>query len=303
MELEKIENNNLKNSIQQLKIQQSEDILDNIFYELKNAIFIVPKNKENYLSLQYENSKLDYIIPVFTDCSQIKQDFGMYEIVSIDKFISMAQADVFFNGITINPYTQNYVISNELLKLLSENHFTYNPEQLKQLSQTTDNLELVDVIKKQQNNQKEIPTDIVNALSKSILFSLVTSDITLDDHFENGATDINYHPEHFNDLSLLITQTEIGDCFILLTDKKEIENQKKELFTQQPQKYVYSKIANISHICIEILNNNLDGIIINPNTDSYILSKEAVNNSYNSIKQLSQDPTLIRSESCIFDIQ
>lgn len=89
---------------------------------------------------------------------------------------------MFFNGIIVNPYTQKYHISNELLKIVNENQFSYNLEQLKQISQNTDNLELIEVIKKQENNQKEIPSDIVNALSNSILFSLVTSEITLDDH-------------------------------------------------------------------------------------------------------------------------
>ncbi len=307
MELKKIENNNLKNNIQKLKFKSNEQILDNIFYELKNSIFIVPKNKENYLTLQYGNSNMDYVIPLFTDYNEIPKNdnnkYG-YEIVSIDYFIEIAQLDVFFNGILINPYTQKYHISNELLKILNENQFSYSLEQLKQISQNTDNLELIEVIKKQENKQqKEIPLDIVNALSNSILFSLVTSEITLDDHLENGATDITYHPEHQKDLSLLITNTDIGDCLILLTDKNQIHTLKTELNSSDPQKYIYSKIANISQLCIEILNNNLDGIIINPHTNSYILSKEAVNNSYNSIKQLSQDPTLIKSNSCIFDIK
>lgn len=73
MELKKIENNNLKNNIQQLKIKSDAETLDNIFYELKNSIFIVPKNKGNYLTLQYGKSNMDYVIPLFTDYNEIKK--------------------------------------------------------------------------------------------------------------------------------------------------------------------------------------------------------------------------------------
>lgn len=308
-------NNKLKKLINNIKQNKIDTEL--ITNELKMTKFIVPLVKEDetnkYLTLAYGEDNLDFIIPIFTDIEEYEKaemllsnkgiDIDLIKISSINDFIEIAENLSTFIGITINIATQNYLITNETLKLLSDKSksvFDYNCQQLYQISQITDNYELLNVINSEKS--EDIFDDVLNALNNSILFSIVYSQENLDDHAYNGTIDINNCPEHLDDLSILVEETPIGKCFVLFTDKLKIKSESSQILSQRPDLHIYSKISNISHICDIILSDDLEGIVINPSEESYYITKEEISNNYETIKSLTLDSYLNKSEVCIFSI-
>lgn len=313
MKVPDIENHDMKRHIQNYRLTENELFLDLIYESLKESKFIVPFHSGSYVTLRYE-SEGHFIIPVFTDYDEYAGGRELLErngiavsqirIVDISNFIEFGDS-LFFKGILIDMGSESYHVSAELLDLIrmESQSCSYSSQQLKQIMQLTDNRDLVRHLKSERNTPHCVSDELITALSKSLLFSLVTSRTAIDDHLENGVVDINHYPEHIDDISLIVTETDIGECFVLLTDRDEIRNSKNDIISQNPNTHIYSKIANISHICDFILNADLDGLIINPSSDSYFLSSEALKKSYRSMRKLSLDSSLNRSESCIFNIK
>lgn len=313
MKIPDIENHEMKRHIQNYRLTENVGFLDLIYESLKEAKFIVPFHSESYITLRYE-SKSNFIIPVFTNYSEYVEgrellekggiEVSQIQIMDISNFIELTD-NLFFKGILIDISSENYYVSTDLLNLIRRENqsCSYTSQQLKQIMQITDNYDLVRHLKSERNTPDYVSDELITALSKSLLFSLVTSRTAIDDHLEDGVVDITHYPEHIDDISLIITKTDIGECFVLLTDREEIRNSKNDIISQNPNTHIYSKIANLSHICDFILNANLDGLIINPSSDFYFLSSEALKKSYRSMRKLSLDSRMNRSENCIFNIK
>ena len=85
---------------------------------LDNVEFLLPFNNNHIVVLVSEEDKT--YIPLFTDEKQIKEvEYTRLDKVKLDVVIKYIYKTSNYHAISINPYTNNYIMSNKLIDIFS----------------------------------------------------------------------------------------------------------------------------------------------------------------------------------------
>lgn len=279
MEKSGITNNHLKRVLNE--VQNSLDNGNEIPHELF-IDFIAELKYSNLLvagiidgdELIYENMTSDdgtkVVIPLYTDddefiasngedyeYSPIENDIGFYiEILNDEKL----------NGVLINYGSQDFFIDLELLNEIpltpvvttEDNLEGYDADTLKEIAENVTNDSLVEFMKSGSEHFEALMLE----LAKAILLNVVSSDESLDSYAQNGiikASDVEY--------DLCTTSDGENEYCILFTDLQAIMDTKGE------GNYYY-QIALLDDFMELALRSDMEGIIINPGSDDYLISRE-----------------------------
>lgn len=123
----KVENPKLISNLVKLQNNYSEENQFHFYKELKKAKLLLPaiikeQNKINVIKIT-DNKEKDYL-PAFTDWESMELNENNYNtqsvVFTIDEYIKLMESDLKVEGIIINPYSHNLVLSRENLRYLIE---------------------------------------------------------------------------------------------------------------------------------------------------------------------------------------
>ena len=220
----------------------------------------------NFITYEFENLK---ITPLFTDYDEFFKFFKDDDIELLNNSFELYQnilkkGDI--EGYILNPASEKYLFRKEFIlsiKNIPKTNFysndTYDVEELKKLTDF-DNKKLERFI----SNSDNIGNfeALFEVLSRSVLQTLMVSDVDLSYYSENGVISM----EKYGPLAQMFTDN-IGGVYATVFSSK---NKLKEV---KIDKFKYSQVINLSMLVNYVLSDDLDGIILNPTTDDVLIPR------------------------------
>lgn len=290
-----IRNKHLKETIDFAKVylDDDEDTPMELFFELMNELkvsnLIVPL-KENEDGIIFENVTIDEedltFIPLFTDIDEFSaytSEDDQFDPVVLDftQYVDLVSEND-LDGIIIN-VKGNYL---PLEKDFLENMYfeiegdvePYGPHELKEIMENADNDSLIELLTSDEYFSTD---DLFAELSDSTVFNLVVSDESLDEFAEDGiikASDVG----GFN-----LCNFDIGDILLggIYTDIDTVREAVKDI-----DGHCYVQITRLSDLFDVVLRNDMDGVMVNPNTLNFIIMRSDILPQASGIEVIVEDP-------------
>lgn len=256
------------------QMETSDYVMKKIFDELRHSNLILAANMEGtqygLATVELKGKKYGFL---FTDMDEYRKfipdgecgcetrDFQFYKDI-VDEGV--------FDGFVLNPLSECFVIFREIFEsidYLPEHEYSpenaYATEELKNLKCSIDNHSLEDFLSDSSNVGRY--EELFEEISNSILLTLMVSRENLDDLAEDGVISLlESGPKGFLYLD------DLGGTYATVyTSEDKIANVTTDLKK-------YSQLVNFSQLTNFILNDDLDGIIINPNCENVLLTREVL---------------------------
>lgn len=269
--------------------------------ELKVSNLLIPGlDEEDAFSFEHIISEEDdsKFIPLFTDIEEYNKhtvededlqpmafDFEMYEELLLE--------DDELDGIIINVDGPFIPIDKDFVKQMSEypeitfedDVEGYNAGELKSIFENITNDSLSESIKKEWDIDDT--EDLFVELSSSTLLNLVISEQSLDEFAKDGiisADDVDGFE--------LCTIEQDGLRFgAIFTDKQAIE----KAINPESSLYYYGQITHVSRLFDFILRTDMDGVVINPNSDDYVIVRDEILSQATGIEVVVDNPNFKNS--------
>ena len=300
-----IKHDNLRKSFEELDIDNgfenlTVEVLERFLNELKHSCLILAADmtSEDMKFRVFEHESKEYGL-LFTDMNEFRKSFSdeecesyTYDFELYQKIIEMGLLD----GFLINPESEAFILKKEIfneIKDLPEHSYdkdnSYTTEELKRLNENIDNHELEEFLKDPANIGRY--EELFNRMSESTMLTLMLSDIDLSDLMDDGA----------------INMMETGPVAFLYLD--EVGGQYATLYTSHDKMnavntdlYRYSQIVNVSLMANFVLNDDMDGIIINPGLENIILSRDVLLEHSGLLEKVCNDSRLNSAIFHMFEI-
>ena len=273
-----IKHDNLRRSFEELDLDNPENLtveaIKRFLNELKHSCLIIAADKtsDDMMFRVFENEGKEYGL-LFTDMNEFRKSFSdeeceshEYDFELYQKIIEMGLLD----GFLINPESECFILKKELfeeIRELPEHSYSdddaYTSKELKELYDNIDNNELEEFLKDPTNIGRY--EELFALISTSTMLTLMLSENDLSEHMEDG----------------VVNMLETGPLGFLYLD--EVGGQYATLYTSHgkmdaidTEYHKYAQIVNVSLMVNFILNDDMDGIIINPSLDNVILTRETL---------------------------
>lgn len=273
---------NVINEIRDLKEQTPSETFEILVGELIHSCLLMPANKngkELDISIAVtENANYGLL---FTDMYEFRKSFPDYGQEAIDNsfdFYKNFALKSDLDGMIINPESEGFVLIRDFLDLIDESprdifptENAYTPEELKDIKDSISNDDLEKFIQNTVNIGKY--EELFNQISKSTLLTLMLSRDDLTDHIENGIISMDDGP-----LGFLYTENLGGEYATVYTSEDKL----KDIETPHNR---FSQVVNFSQMTNFILNDDMDGIIINPGCENILLTRDVLLKYYGYIEK------------------
>lgn len=226
---------------------------------------------------------------LFTDMDEFKKsfpDFGVeaHEGPFLRYKMMMSESDD-LNGFIINLDGEFFILSREMIDAISflpketyniDN--SYTSAELKMLKDTMDNSRLEEFINDPNNIGKY--EELFERISSSTLLTLMLSREDLLGIAKDGVISLEDEPLGF------LYVDEVGGNFATVYTSEENISNIRTPFNK------YSQIVNFSRMANFILNDDMDGIIINPNFENVLLTRDVLLEYSNLLEKTCDDERL-----------
>jgi len=270
-----IKHENLKKSLEVLQSDElADDMIDRFVNELKHSNLILAADiRESEIKLalvQIEGKDYGFL---FTDMDEFRKtisdddcgsqyyDFNVYQTLVEESML---------DGYIINPSSIGFVLKKELILAiddLPDHEFSaeevYTASELKHLKDSMDNGDLEDFIRDSANIGKY--EELFEKMSDSTMLTLMLSNEDLTGYSEDGIISL----QKTGPLGFLYLDEIGGEYATVYTSEEKISNVATNLNK-------YSQIVNFSQMTNFVLNDDMDGIIINPNSDNILLTRDVL---------------------------
>lgn len=270
-----IKHENLKKSLEELQSDElADDMIDRFVNELKHSNLILAADiRESEIKLalvQIEGKDYGFL---FTDMDEFRKtisdddcgsqyyDFNVYQTLVEESML---------DGYIINPSSIGFVLKKELILAiddLPDHEFSaeevYTASELKHLKDSMDNGDLEDFIRDSANIGKY--EELFEKMSDSTMLTLMLSNEDLTGYSEDGIISL----QKTGPLGFLYLDEIGGEYATVYTSEEKISNVATNLNK-------YSQIVNFSQMTNFVLNDDMDGIIINPNSDNILLTRDVL---------------------------
>ena len=249
----------------------TEDLTFRLINEFRYSNLYIPaKREDNTLNfIIYEDEDDGKITPLFTDLDEFHKFFKSDEDIQVfENSFELYQnilktSDI--EGYILNPSSEKYLFKKEFLLAISNipktNFFSANPyseEELIALKESIDNSRLEAFIENP-NNIGDI-INLFELMANSRLLMLMLSDLNL-----NGENS-------------LVSLKKTGPIAKMHMDR--VGGMYATLFTSEEKmgaintdKVKYSQIVNLATLVNFVLSEDLDGIILNPESDNVLITR------------------------------
>lgn len=311
MDYSDITNNHLKDVIHNLRkyLEKDEEapfeLILELVCELKVSRLLIPAIEEEdaYLFEHLESEDDDSIfLPLFTDVEEYKKhiiDNDEYELISFDfdEYLEIMDENN-FEAMFINPDGELMPLDQDFIKNfnfdfeidIDEEIVPYEAQKIREIFEDAKNDSFLEFIRNDEINDST--EKMLVELSNSTLLAAVVSDEPLDEFAQDGIID-EEDVGGFTQLAVDDGNYRLG---VLFTDKQALESA-SELDTNL---HYYGQVAFLSEYFENILRNDIDGVLVNPNGESYVISRSEILTQASGVEVVVDDKKLFLASQYSF---
>lgn len=279
----------------------TENLLGRLINEFRYSNLYIPaKRQNNTLNfIIYEDEDIK-ITPLFTDLDEFHKFFKNEDIEVLNNPFELYQnilktSDI--EGYILNPASEKYLFKKEFIlgikNIPKTNFYTTNPytqEELKEIADNIDNSNLESFIGDSRNiGDYEM---LFEMLANSQLMTLMLSDLDLTDYFTDG----------------VINQQKTGPLASMYVDRiggeyATVFSSTEKIARVNTTRHKYSQLVNLATLVNFVLTEDMDGIILNPDTDNVLISRQNLLKYSLGFEKFANDARLCESMYYLFDIK
>lgn len=255
----------------------TEDYTVRLINEIRYSNLIIPAKRENNTLnfIIYDIDDLKYT-PLFTDRDEFNKFYKSDDVQALENPFEIYQNIIKtkdIDGYILNPSSEKYLLEKDFIlsvPIPKLNNFTNNPyskEELKEIYENISNESLEGFIKNPANvgNYHQL----FEEFSKSTLLTLMLSSRDLSKIAENGVISMT------QPLAFMHVDNVGGKYATVYSSKNKLKKVKTD-----NKLYKYAQIINTSTLVNYVLTEDMDGIILNPDTDNVLIPRgELLRNS------------------------
>ena len=249
----------------------TEDLTLRLIHEFRYSNLYIPAKRDefglNFIIYEDEGLKLT---PLFTDPDEFHKFFRNDEDIELlENSFELYQnvlktSDI--QGYILNPATEKYVFTKEFI--LSIRHIpktnfystnTYSTDELKELKDSKN--ESLESFIADKNNIGDYEA-LFEELSKSVLLTMMVSDVDLKGYAKDGVISMM----DSGPLAQMFTD-DVGGVYATIFSS---EDKLKSVETKQ---FKYSQVVNLAMLVNYVLTQDLDGIVLNPQSDDVLITR------------------------------
>ena len=279
----------------------TEDLLFKLINEFKYSNLLIPAKKEkgtlNFIIYEDDDAK---ITPLFTDRDEFRKFYSDDDIQVLENTFELYQNVIKtteIEGYILNPASEKYLFSSEFIlsitNLPKTNFYSSNPyteSELKDIRNNIDNGDLEDFI--------TIPSNVgyfeglFEKLSSSTLLALMLSNRNLTPYAEDGIISM----QSTGPLARMHVDRIGGEYATLFTSEEKMGHVRTDL-------YRYSQIVNLATLVNFVLTEDMDGIVINPDSDNVLIPRSELLKYSLGFEKYANDERLSTSIFYIFPVE
>ncbi|MBR1609892.1 MAG: SseB family protein [Methanobrevibacter sp.] len=278
--------------------QLTENLLTKLINEFRYSNLLIPAKSENgtlnFIIYEENDSKFT---PLFTDSDEFYKFFKDDDIIFLENSFELYQnvlktSDI--EGYILNPASEKYLFSKEFILSIKNipktNFYSPNPytkEELLEIKNNIDNSELEEFIKNA-NNIGDYE-GLFEKLSSSTVLTLMISDSNLDSVAENGIISL----QDYGPVAQMYTDRVGGVYATIFSAEDKIKHVKTD-------KFKYSQIVNLATLVNFVLTEDMDGIVLNPESDNVLIPRSKLLKYSLGFEKFANDEKLSTSIFYIF---
>ena len=279
----------------------TEDQFLRLVNELRYSTLYIPAKRDdgtlNFIIYEVEGRKMT---PLFTDMDEYRKFYRDEDLKVLDNTFELYRNVIKtseIEGYILNPASQNYILDEDLI--MSIKHFpkgqfspddAYSKEEISSIYENIDNSSLNEFISKREN--VGYYAGLFEEFSKSTLLTLMLSASGLES--DGGVIDMS----STGPVAFMHIDRVGGKYATVYSDTSKMLD-----VNVDGNLYRYAQIVNTSTLVDYILSMDLDGLILNPDTDNVLIPRgELLKNSY-GFEKFCNDSRLMSAIFYIFDIK
>lgn len=269
----------------QFDIFEKTSKLEDLLAELQFSTLLLPINIEDgNLEFPILLADEERYAPVFTDVYEYnKIDFpGTFTLMAHEFDFYLNLLDEKIDGILIDVDGDRFPLTKEFQSVVNSNHiFDYDPQvftlnEIRKIKDSIDNEELEEFLKDESNWWDY--ERLMELLLKSDLFTVILSEEDISSKAENGV--ISLHDVDTLPRALVAKATE---HYALIYTKED------EVMPKNNPIHPYLQLVNLPELIKSVLLDDLDGIIINENSQNITIPREFLLNLLKDFKSPNVD--------------
>ena len=262
----------------QFDIFESTEEIEDLFTELEFSTLLIPVDLENdtfaFPILHAEDKRY---APVFTDIHEYnKFNFGEnFTLMPNDFNFYLNLLDENIDGIIIDAEGERFPLTKEIKDFVNPNTIliydsnVLTLKEIKDIKDSINNDDLEEFLKEEYCYGEY--DKLIKLLLKSDLFKVVLSKVDLSSKAENGIISLK------ETLPTAITMNFSESYALIYTSEKEIKPKNNPMIP-------YLQLVNLPKLINRVLLDDLDGIILNENSQNIIIPREYLRNFMKDFK-------------------
>lgn len=279
----------------------TEDLLFRLINEFRYSNLYIPAKRENDTLnfIIYEDESLK-ITPLFTDLDEFRKFYRDSDVEVLNNTFELYQnilktTDI--EGYVLNPSSEKYLFKKEFILAIENipktNFFSnnaYSEDELRELYESIDNLKLENFIADSRNTGDF--EGLAEALANSRLLALMVSPQDLSSYAVDG----------------VISQKQTGPLANMYVDKvggkyATLFSSGQKLKAVNVPQHKYGQLVNLATLVNFVLSEDMDGIILNPETDNVLIPRLVLLRYSLGFERFANDERLYESIYYLFEVE
>ena len=249
----------------------TDELLLKLINEFRYSNLYIPAKRENgtlnFIIYEDDDAK---ITPLFTDTDEFRKFYNESDIQVLQNSFELYRnviktSDI--EGYILNPASEKYLFTEEFIlgitNIPKTSFYSPNPytgDELKAIHESIDNGELEEFISKRQNIGDY--EGLFERLSKSRVLALMLSAEDLSGFADDGVISM----DATGPLAQMYVDRIGGEYAAIFSSIEKMENVKTDYNK-------YSQIVNVATLVNFVLSEDMDGIILNPESDNVLIPR------------------------------
>ncbi|MCQ2970788.1 SseB protein N-terminal domain-containing protein [Methanobrevibacter gottschalkii] len=275
----------------------TEELTARLIHEFRYSNLYIPSKKEdnklNFIIYEDDDSKLT---PLFTDLDEFRKFYKDEDVRALQNPFELYQnvlktTDI--EGYILNPASEKYLFKKEFILAINNipktDFYTTNPyseEELLNMKRSVDNKNLERFIENRANIGDF--EGLFEQMANSQLFALMLSDLKLNKEMISL--------KKSGPVAAMYTDNVGGIYATLFTSERKMDAVKTK-------KYKYSQLVNLATLVNFILTEDMDGLIVNPESDNVLVPRTTLLRYSLGFEMYANDERLSESMFYLFRIE